>query len=142
MQAIEKAGYRPGEEISIALDPASSEFYHDGEYDLAGEGVRKSSQEMIEFWRERVPNWFYEVNYDELVTNPEEESRKLIDACGLDWEDDCLNFHENKRSVSTASSEQVRKPIFRSGLDHWRNYEPWLGPLKEQLGSLVDNYRA
>jgi enolase len=57
LQAIEKAGYRPGEEISIALDPASSEFYRDGEYDLAGEGVRKTSQEMIEFWRDWVSKY-------------------------------------------------------------------------------------
>jgi enolase len=57
LQAIEKAGYRPGDEVSIALDPASSEFYQNGEYDLAGEGVRKSSAEMIEFWREWVEKY-------------------------------------------------------------------------------------
>ncbi len=56
---------------------------------------------MIEFWRERVPDWFYEVQYEELVANPEEETRKLIAACGLDWEDACLSFHENKRKVET-----------------------------------------
>ena len=57
LQAIEKAGYRPGEQISIALDPAASEFYKDGQYDLAGEGVRKSSGEMIEFWQEWVAKY-------------------------------------------------------------------------------------
>ena len=88
-----------------------------------------------------LPGRVHRVIYESLVDDTETEIRRLLDYCGLPFEQSCLDFHENKRSVSTASSEQVRKPIFRAGLDHWRNYEPWLGPLKEQLGSLVDNYR-
>ena len=89
--------------------------------------------EMVNFWRERVPDWFYEVNYDELVSNPEEESRKLIDACGLDWENACLNFHENKNKVQTLSLYQVRQPISTSSLKGWKRYEKDLAPMIEIL---------
>jgi hypothetical protein len=60
--------------------------------------------------------------------------RRLLDYCGLPFEENCLRFHENNRSVRTASSQQVRQPIFRDGVDHWRHFEPWLGPLKNRLG--------
>ncbi len=89
--------------------------------------------EMVDFWRERVPDWFYEVNYDELVSNPEEESRKLIDACGLDWEDACLNFHENKNKVQTLSLYQVRQPITKASVKGWKRYEKELEPMIEIL---------
>jgi hypothetical protein len=60
--------------------------------------------------------------------------RALLDYCRLPFEEGCLRFHENRRAVRTASSEQVRQPIFRDGLDQWRNFEPWLDPLKVALG--------
>ena len=82
----------------------------------------------------------HRVIYETLVSDTETEIRRLLDYCGLPFEESCLNFYENKRSVSTASSEQVRTPIFREGLDHWRHYEPWLDPLNAQLGSLVETY--
>src|SRR5690606_18247052 len=72
--------------------------------------------DMIDFWRERVPDWFYEVQYEDLVANPEEETRKLIAACGLEWEDACLSFHENKRKVETLSVYQVRQPITKASV--------------------------
>jgi Tfp pilus assembly protein PilF len=89
--------------------------------------------EMIDFWRERVPDWFYEVQYEELVANPEEETRKLIAACGLDWEDACLSFHENKRKVETLSVYQVRQPITQASVALWQRYEKDLEPMLEQL---------
>ena len=60
--------------------------------------------------------------------------RRVLAHCGLEFEAACIEFHRTARSVRTPSSEQVRQPIFRSGLDYWRNYEPWLAPLKEALG--------
>ena len=87
-----------------------------------------------------LPGRVHRVIYESLVDDTETEVRRLLEYCELPYEETCLNFHENKRSVSTASSEQVRKPIYRAGLDHWRNYEPWLDPLKAQLGSLLENY--
>ncbi|WP_347312003.1 sulfotransferase [Defluviimonas sp. SAOS-178_SWC] len=89
--------------------------------------------DMIDFWRERVPDWFYEVQYEELVANPEEETRKLIAACGLDWEDACLSFHENKRKVETLSVYQVRQPISKGSVKAWQRYEKELKPMLDAL---------
>jgi tetratricopeptide (TPR) repeat protein len=80
-----------------------------------------------------MPGWIHRVNYEALVDDTETEIRRLLEHCGLPFEDSCLRFHENDRAVRTASSEQVRKPIFRDGIDHWRHYEPWLAPLKSIL---------
>ena len=66
--------------------------------------------------------------------------RRLLDYCGLPFEEACLRFYENERAVRTASSEQVRQPIFTRGLDQWRHYEPWLGPLKDALGPVLEAY--
>jgi hypothetical protein len=63
--------------------------------------------------------------------------RRILDFCGLDFEPACLEYYKTERSVRTASSEQVRLPIYKEGLDQWRCFEPWLGPLKNALGPLV-----
>ena len=89
--------------------------------------------DMIDFWRERVPDWFYEVQYEDLVANPEEETRKLIAACGLEWEDACLSFHENKRKVETLSVYQVRQPISKGSVKAWQRYEKELKPMLDAL---------
>ena len=60
--------------------------------------------------------------------------RKLIDFCNLEFEENCIEFYKNKRAVRTPSSEQVRQPIYKKGIDQWKNYEKWLYPLKETLG--------
>jgi hypothetical protein len=67
--------------------------------------------------------------------------RRLLDYCELDFEPACVEFHKTERSVRTASSEQVRQPIYREGLDQWRHYEPWLQPLREKLGDALTRYR-
>jgi tetratricopeptide (TPR) repeat protein len=84
-----------------------------------------------------LPGRIHRVIYEDMVADTETEIRRLLDYCGLPAEPGCLRFWETERSVSTASSEQVRRPIFREGLDQWRNYEPWLGPLKTALGGSV-----
>ncbi len=84
-----------------------------------------------------APGAVYRVIYEDMVENTEGQVRRLLDHCGLPFEDACLRFHQNDRAVRTASSEQVRRPIFRDGLDQWRNYEPWLRPLREALGPEV-----
>jgi len=89
-----------------------------------------------------APGRVHRVHYEALVEDTEARVRALLDYCGLPFEDACLRFHENKRAVRTASSEQVRKPIFRDGLDQWRHYEPWLGPLKVALGPVLEAYPA
>lgn len=87
-----------------------------------------------------LPGRVHRIIYESLVTDTEAEVRRLLQYCELPFEESCLHFYKNDRDVSTASSEQVRSPIFRKGIDHWRHYEPWLGPLKDAIGPLVDAY--
>lgn len=89
--------------------------------------------QMIEFWRAETPDWFTEITYESLVANPEAESRRLIAACGLDWEEACLNFHENKRKVDTLSVYQVRQPISGGSVKAWQRYEAELAPMIDVL---------
>jgi len=87
-----------------------------------------------------LPGRVHRVIYERMVADPEGQTRALLDYCGLPFEDACLKFYENDRAVRTASSEQVRRPIFTDAADHWRNYDPWLGPLKAALGTVLDAY--
>ena len=80
-----------------------------------------------------LPGRIHRVHYENMVENTETETRRLLDYCGLPFEEGCLRFWENDRAVVTPSAEQVRTPIFRDALQQWRNYEPWLGPLKASL---------
>jgi predicted Zn-dependent protease len=89
-----------------------------------------------------LPGRVHRVIYEDMVEDTETEIRRLLDYCGLPFEEACLRFHENARTVRTVSSEQVRRPIFRDGLEQWRVYEPWLGPLKEALGPALENWRG
>ncbi len=89
-----------------------------------------------------LPGRIHRVIYERMVEDTESEVRRLLDYCGLPFEPGCLRFFENERPVRTASSEQVRKPIYREGLDQWRHYEPWLEPLKVALGDVLDAYPA
>ncbi|MEL7211036.1 MAG: sulfotransferase [Pseudomonadota bacterium] len=90
-------------------------------------------EQLIAFWKARIPDAIYEVAYEDLIANPEEETRKLVAACGLDWEDACLTFHETKRDVKTLSLHQVRQPIYASSTKAWMRYEKELAPLIEAL---------
>jgi hypothetical protein len=75
-----------------------------------------------------------------MIDDTEAEVRRLLAHCGLPFESSCLRFHENSRAVRTASKQQVRQPIFREGLGHWRHFEGWLGPAKQELGTVLDDY--
>jgi tetratricopeptide (TPR) repeat protein len=86
------------------------------------------------------PGAVLRVRYERVVKDPEGEIRRLLAYCGLPYEAACLEFYTNERAVRTASSEQVRQPIYLSGLDHWRQFEPWLGPLRAALGPTVEAY--
>ncbi len=89
-----------------------------------------------------LPGRVHRVIYEHMVEDVERRSARLLAYCGLPFDERCLRFYENERAVRTASSEQVRRPIYREGLDQWRNYEPWLEPLKGALGPVLDAYPA
>jgi len=88
------------------------------------------------------PGCIHRVDYERLVDDVEIEVRRLLDYCELPFEPACLRFYENTRAVRTASSEQVRQPIFREGLEHWRSFEPWLDPLKTALAPILGTDRT
>lgn len=98
--------------------------------------------DLMRHWDEVLPGRVLRVHYEDVVDDLESSVRRLLDHCGLPFEPACLAFHETRRSVRTPSSEQVRRPIGRDGLDQWRHYEPWLGPLRDALGDALTGYRA
>jgi tetratricopeptide (TPR) repeat protein len=87
-----------------------------------------------------LPGTVHRVIYERMVDDPETEIRALLDYCGFEFEPACLDFHETQRAVRTASSEQVRKPIYRDATEEWQRYEPYLGPLKDALGEVLGAY--
>ena len=112
-------------------------------YDLGDLGrYYRDYVELMAHFDAVLPGRVHRVFYERMIEDTEAEVRALLSYCGLPFEEQCLKFYENERAVRTASSEQVRQPIFREGMDHWRHYEPWLGPLKEALGPVLDLYPA
>jgi len=113
----------------------------------AGVWFSYSLEELGRYYRDYValmahfdavlPGRIHRVNYEDLIADFEGEVRRLLEYCGLPFEEQCLRFHETRRVVQTASSEQVRRPLYSDSEDEWRNFEPWLGPLKEALGELA-----
>jgi predicted Zn-dependent protease len=89
-----------------------------------------------------LPGRIHRVIYESMVADTESEVRRLLAYCNLPYEEGCLRFYENERAVRTASSQQVRQPIFSDAVDHWRHYEPWLAPLKDALGPVLESYPA
>ena len=87
-----------------------------------------------------LPGRVCRVFYEDVVADLEREVRRVLDYCGLPFEERCLEFHRTERAVRTASSQQVRTPIYREGVDQWRKYDAWLGPLKSALRPVLDAY--
>ena len=110
-------------------------------YDLSDLGrYYRDYVELMAHFDEVLPGRIHRVFYERMVEDTEAEVRRLLDYCGLPFEESCLRFYENERPVQTASSEQVRQPIYREGMDHWRHFDEWLGPLKEALGPVLEAY--
>jgi len=95
---------------------------------------------LMDHWDKVLPGKILRVQYEDVVADTETQVRRILDYLDLPFEQACVEFHKTERSVRTASSEQVRQPIFKSGLEQWRNFEPWLGPLKDALGPVLDRY--
>lgn len=98
--------------------------------------------ELMAHWDRVLPDKVLRVQYEDVVDDLEAQVRRVLDFCGLPFEEACLNFHKTKRSVRTASSEQVRQPLYRSGVDQWRQFDAHLAPLKDALGPALQGYRA
>ncbi|QYE34627.1 sulfotransferase [Polymorphobacter sp. PAMC 29334] len=113
-----------------------------------GQGFSYSLADMGAYYRDYVglmdhfdaaqPGAIHRLDHEALVADSEREVRRLLDYCGLDFDPACLRFWETERAIRTPSSEQVRRPISAAGLDQWRVYDQWLGPLREALGPLAD----
>jgi hypothetical protein len=97
--------------------------------------------EIMRHWTVVLPGRILTVHHEDVVADLEGSVRRILDFCGLPWEPACLEFHKTPRNVRTASSEQVRQPISREGIDQWRHYEPWLASLRAGLGDAVTSYR-
>ena len=111
--------FEEGNECSYDLETLS--FYY------------RKYKERMRLWETILPDKIHTVHYELLVSNPEEETRALIDFLGLEWEDECLNFHTTKRSVQTSSDWQVRQPIYQQSVARWKKYEQYIGELIKGL---------
>ncbi len=107
-------------------------------YDLGDIGhYYRDYVELMDHWDRVMPGFILRVQHEDVVDDLRGQVARLLAFCGLPFEEACVAFHKTERSVKTPSSEQVRQPIFRSSLDTWENYEPWLSPLKQALGEKV-----
>src|SRR6266403_5336012 len=93
--------------------------------------------ELMEHWDYVLPGRILRIKHEDAVDDLEANVRRILEFCELEFEQGCVEFYKTERTVHSASSEQVRRPLYREGVDHWRHYEPWLGPLKEALGPLT-----
>jgi hypothetical protein len=110
-------------------------------YDLEDLGrYYRSYLEVMDHWDRVLPGKVFHLAYEDLVRDTEVQVRKLIAHCGLEFEPQCLRFHENKRSVRTASSEQVRVPIYDSSIGYWRHFAAELEPLRRSLGKALQRF--
>ena len=96
--------------------------------------------ELMAHWDDALPGMILRVQHEELVNDFEPNVRRMLDFCGLEFEPACLEFYKARRTVHSASSEQVRQPVYKEGIDHWRHFEPWLGLMRQALAPLMDNH--
>jgi hypothetical protein len=110
-------------------------------YDLADIGhYYRDYVKLMDHWDEVLPERVLRIQYEEMVADTETQIRRLLEYCGLEFEESCLRFYETDRAIRTPSAEQVRQPIYTKGVEQWRHYEAHLGPLKEALGPLLERY--
>jgi Tfp pilus assembly protein PilF len=124
------------------LDVSLSCYFHDFSqghtytYDLTELGTYYHQYErLMDHWRDVLPVAMLDLTYEDLISDQETVSRRMIDFCGVPWDDACLSFQDNDRSVFTSSMWQVRQPLYQTSVDRWRHYDSHLGPLKSALGT-------
>lgn len=128
--------------IDTCLSIFRSHFTHTHPYacDLAELGEYYCLyRELMDFWNASFPGHIYEANYETLLADFEPGVRKLLKACGLSWNEKCLQFHATKRNVTSASGTQVRSPLYHSSIGNWKHYAPYVGALKKALGGYANN---
>ena len=109
-------------------------------YSLADIGrYYKDYVDLMAHWDRVLPSYVLRVSHEDVVADLEGQVRRILDFCQLPFEEACLRYYETERNVRTPSSEQVRQPIFKDGVEQWKNFEPWLAPLKDALGDLAEN---
>ncbi len=136
--------------IDTRRHPMGCCFSNFKQYYARGQSFSYKQSDMGRFYRDYVelmahydavlPGKVHRVIYEQTVADTETQVRQVLDYCGLDFEPACLRFFENERPVRTASSEQVRQPIYREGMEQWMHYEQWLEPLKTELGEVLHRY--
>ena len=136
--------------IDTRRHPLGCCFSNFKQYYARGQSFSYNQSDMGRFYRDYVelmahydavlPGKVHRLIYEETVADTENQVRQVLDYCGLDFEPACLRFFENSRPVRTASSEQVRQPIYREGMEQWMHYEQWLNPLKAELGDVLKHY--
>jgi hypothetical protein len=94
----------------------------------------------MDHWDKVLPGKVLRVQYEDVVADLDTQVRRILDYCGLSFEQSCIDYHQTDRSVRTPSSEQVRQPIYKSGVEQWRNFEAYLDPLKQALGPVLQRY--
>ena len=108
-------------------------------YDLGDLGrFYRAYRNLMDHFHRIAPEQILEVNYENMIAQQEQETRRLLEFLDLPWEYQCLSFHETERAVQTASAGQVRKPIYKSSVARWKRYQDHLAPLKAALGPLAD----
>ncbi len=100
----------------------------------------KAYAALMEHWDRVLPGVVLRVHYENVVEDTENEVRRLLDFVGVPFEEACMAHHRTRRSVRTPSSEQVRQPIYKSGMDYWRNYETFLGEMRRTLADEIGGY--
>ncbi|MGE3930919.1 MAG: sulfotransferase [Hyphomonadaceae bacterium] len=136
--------------IDVRRHPMAAGFSAFKQHFARGQGFSYSLDDIGRYYRDYVrmlahidrvwPGRVHRVHYEAVVSDTEAELRRLLGYCGLPFEEECLRFYDNQRAVRTASSEQVRQPIFSDAVEHWRHYEPHLDDLKRALGPVLDAY--
>ena len=95
-------------------------------------------ERMMKHWHSVIPGAIMDVDYEDMVQNHEEVARRIVDHCDLEWAEACLDFYNTERTVKTASTWQVRQPIYNTSINRWENFSDWLGPLKDVLEEATD----
>ena len=89
--------------------------------------------DLMNFWKNLLPNSIYEANYEKLINNPRDEINKMISFCGLSWEEDCVQFHNNKAPIKTMSTAQARRPIYKSSVNSFKKFSPFLTDINKLI---------